>query len=187
MSYRPEKLVIATHTHTRTHRPTDAGDDNTRWPKLASGKKWKRLAKLETVYLKMSLVSCRTCPQNFKFSRMDPKQTQSFCYIKYIYCSVLFPRKSMLLWWCTKLVILWSLILLLVISLNHSTWQKYLLRRQQTRKHEVISTSGDQTFVYVTGPSFITTLESHVMVMPYILNIYGHENDFIGFTFWILK
>ena len=29
------------HTHTRTHRPTDAGDDNTRRPKLASGKKWK--------------------------------------------------------------------------------------------------------------------------------------------------
>ena len=27
------------HTHTRTHRPTDAGDDNTRRPKLASGKK----------------------------------------------------------------------------------------------------------------------------------------------------
>ena len=27
-----------THTHTRTHRPTDAGDDNTRRPKLASGK-----------------------------------------------------------------------------------------------------------------------------------------------------
>ena len=26
------------HTHTRTHRPTDAGDDNTRRPKLASGK-----------------------------------------------------------------------------------------------------------------------------------------------------
>ena len=36
MSYRPDKLVIATHTH--THRPTDAGDDNTRRPKLASGK-----------------------------------------------------------------------------------------------------------------------------------------------------
>ena len=26
------------YTHTRTHRPTDAGDDNTRRPKLASGK-----------------------------------------------------------------------------------------------------------------------------------------------------
>ena len=37
MSYRPDKLVIDTHTH--THRPTDAGDDNTRRPKLASGKK----------------------------------------------------------------------------------------------------------------------------------------------------
>ena len=36
MSYRPDKLVIDTHTH--THRPTDAGDDNTRRPKLASGK-----------------------------------------------------------------------------------------------------------------------------------------------------
>ena len=38
MSYRPDKLVIDTHTHTHTHRPTDAGDDNTRRPKLASGK-----------------------------------------------------------------------------------------------------------------------------------------------------
>ena len=28
------------YTHTRTHRPTDAGDDNTRRPKLASGKNW---------------------------------------------------------------------------------------------------------------------------------------------------
>ena len=27
-----------THTHTLTHRPTDTGDDNTRRPKLASGK-----------------------------------------------------------------------------------------------------------------------------------------------------
>ena len=35
MSYRADKLVIDTHTH----RPTDAGDDNTRRPKLASGKK----------------------------------------------------------------------------------------------------------------------------------------------------
>ena len=34
MSYRVDKLVIDTHTH----RPTDAGDDNTRRPKLASGK-----------------------------------------------------------------------------------------------------------------------------------------------------
>ena len=34
-----------THTHTRTHRPTDAGDDNTRRPKLASGKKGMWLGK----------------------------------------------------------------------------------------------------------------------------------------------
>ena len=34
MSYRADKLVIDTHTH----RPTGAGDDNTRRPKLASGK-----------------------------------------------------------------------------------------------------------------------------------------------------
>ena len=30
------------HTHTHTHRPTDAGDDNTRRPKLASGKNYKK-------------------------------------------------------------------------------------------------------------------------------------------------
>ena len=36
MSYRADKLVIDTHTW--THRPTDAGDDNTRRPKLALGK-----------------------------------------------------------------------------------------------------------------------------------------------------
>ena len=35
MSYRTDKLVI----DTRTHRPTDAAVDNTRRPKLASGKK----------------------------------------------------------------------------------------------------------------------------------------------------
>ena len=34
MSFRADKLVI----DTRIHRPTDAGDDNTRRPKLASGK-----------------------------------------------------------------------------------------------------------------------------------------------------
>ena len=36
VSYRADKLVIDTHTHTNRH--TDAGDDNTRRPKLASGK-----------------------------------------------------------------------------------------------------------------------------------------------------
>ena len=34
MSYCADKLVIDTHTH----RPTDAADDNTGRPKLASGK-----------------------------------------------------------------------------------------------------------------------------------------------------
>ena len=34
MSYRTDKLVIDGHTHTHTH----AGNDNTRRPKLASGK-----------------------------------------------------------------------------------------------------------------------------------------------------
>ena len=34
MSYRADKLVI----DTQTHRPTDAGDENTRRPKLAPGK-----------------------------------------------------------------------------------------------------------------------------------------------------
>ena len=36
MSYRADKQVIDTHTHTLTY--TDRGDDNTRRPKLASGK-----------------------------------------------------------------------------------------------------------------------------------------------------
>ena len=39
MSYRADKLVI--DIHTRTQRPTDAGDDNTRRPKLASGNEVK--------------------------------------------------------------------------------------------------------------------------------------------------
>ena len=41
MSYRADKQVVDTHTHTHGHtdRHTDAGDDNTRRPKLASGKK----------------------------------------------------------------------------------------------------------------------------------------------------
>ena len=38
MSYRADKQVIDTHTHRHTDRHTDAGDDNTRRPKLASGK-----------------------------------------------------------------------------------------------------------------------------------------------------
>ena len=38
MSYRADKQVIDTHTHTHTDRHTDMGDDNTRRPKLASGK-----------------------------------------------------------------------------------------------------------------------------------------------------
>ena len=37
MSYRADKQVIDTHTH--TDRYTDRGDDNTRRPKLASGNK----------------------------------------------------------------------------------------------------------------------------------------------------
>ena len=36
MSYRADKQVIDTHTH--TDRYTDRGDDNTRRPKLTSGK-----------------------------------------------------------------------------------------------------------------------------------------------------
>ena len=39
MSYRADKLVI--DTHTLTHKPTDAADDNTRRSKLASGKNGK--------------------------------------------------------------------------------------------------------------------------------------------------
>ena len=41
MSYRADKQVIDTHTDTHTDRYTDRGDDNTRSPKLASGKKGK--------------------------------------------------------------------------------------------------------------------------------------------------
>ena len=37
---RTSKWLIHTHTDTRTDRHTDAGDDNTRRPKLASGNKW---------------------------------------------------------------------------------------------------------------------------------------------------
>ena len=37
MSYRADKQVIDTHTHTDRYK--DRGDDNTRRPKLASGKK----------------------------------------------------------------------------------------------------------------------------------------------------
>ena len=38
MSYRADKQVIDTHTDTHTDKYTDRGDDNTRRPKLASGK-----------------------------------------------------------------------------------------------------------------------------------------------------
>ena len=38
MGYRADKQVIDTHTDTHTERYTDRGDDNTRRPKLASGK-----------------------------------------------------------------------------------------------------------------------------------------------------
>ena len=41
MSYRADKQVIDTHTH--TDRYTDRGDDNTRRPKLASGKNSKSM------------------------------------------------------------------------------------------------------------------------------------------------
>ena len=37
MSHRADKIVIDARTH--THTQTDAGNDNTRKPKLASGKK----------------------------------------------------------------------------------------------------------------------------------------------------
>ena len=38
MSYHADNQVIDKHTHTHTGRHTDVGDDNTRRPKLASGK-----------------------------------------------------------------------------------------------------------------------------------------------------
>ena len=47
MSYRVDKQVIDTHMDTRTHRHTDTGNDNTRRPKLASGKKQEKLEQLE--------------------------------------------------------------------------------------------------------------------------------------------
>ena len=42
MSYRTDKLMIDGHTdtHTYTHTHTHAGNDNTRRPKLASGKNY---------------------------------------------------------------------------------------------------------------------------------------------------
>ena len=43
MSYRADKQVIDTHTHGHMDRHTDAGDDNTRRPKLASGKNCLRM------------------------------------------------------------------------------------------------------------------------------------------------
>ena len=39
MSYRADKLVLDGHTDTRTDTHTHAGNDTTRRPKLASGKK----------------------------------------------------------------------------------------------------------------------------------------------------
>ena len=47
----------AYRTHGRTHRQTGAGNDNTRRPKLASGKKWHHKGKRFT-----SLIICRTLP-----------------------------------------------------------------------------------------------------------------------------
>ena len=41
MSYRADKQVITAHTDGRTDTQTDAGNDNTRRPKLASGKNVK--------------------------------------------------------------------------------------------------------------------------------------------------
>ena len=38
MSYHTDKLVIDEHAQTDTHGHTDAGNDNTLWPKLALGK-----------------------------------------------------------------------------------------------------------------------------------------------------
>ena len=46
---RGQARVWYTHTDTRTHRHTDAGNDNTRRPKLASGKNATRLAPNECV------------------------------------------------------------------------------------------------------------------------------------------
>ena len=41
MSYRADKHMITAHTDGRMDTHTDAGNDNTRRPKLASGKKDK--------------------------------------------------------------------------------------------------------------------------------------------------
>ena len=46
MNYRTDKLMIDGHTDTRTYTHTHAGNDNTRRPKLASGKKQKNTSDL---------------------------------------------------------------------------------------------------------------------------------------------
>ena len=49
MSYRADKQMIDTHTH--TDRYTDRGDDNTRRPKLASGKNATALNGTDHIHL----------------------------------------------------------------------------------------------------------------------------------------
>ena len=49
MSYRADKQVIDTHTH--TDRYTDRGDDNTRRPKLATGKNCKTKTSVPLTWL----------------------------------------------------------------------------------------------------------------------------------------
>ena len=47
MNYRSDKLMINGHTDTHTHIHTHAGNDNTRRPKLASGKNALRDVRLQ--------------------------------------------------------------------------------------------------------------------------------------------
>ena len=63
MRYRADKQVVTAHTDGHTDRQTDAGNDNTRMPKLASDKKkpgvisWDRSCASE-LYICSNLCSC---------------------------------------------------------------------------------------------------------------------------------
>ena len=74
MSYRADKQVIDTHTDTHTHRHTDATDDNTRRPKLASGKNVPFLSRTLTSGDEFSADTAEFLPEACEWLRMgDPK------------------------------------------------------------------------------------------------------------------
>ena len=84
------------YTHTRTHRPTDAGDDNTRRPKLASGKNAAQDARKASIEIEVSIHDART-PRKW-----DDYETRSNIWLLFKW--KVHPKDTTAIFWLDKIL-----------------------------------------------------------------------------------